>query len=73
MSAARDEFLRELQRVLDGEGTVSASFFETTGPLDEAQLAALARWLRTLPTGLGEARLVRALHEWLGPHLGGAS
>lgn len=71
MSEVRESFLRELQRVLEGEGTLSPSaFFDAVGPLDDAQLEALARWLRTLPTGLGEAALVRALQQWLGPHLG---
>jgi len=72
-SDAQAAMIAELQRVLRDEGTVSAeAFFAMVGPLDDAQLGALTRWLRTLPTGLGEQRLVEALHAWLGPHLPGA-
>ena len=50
-------FFHEMRRVLRGDGPTTTDFFRVQQPVPAGTLKEVTMWLRTLPTGIGEAEL----------------
>ena len=61
------ELIIEMRRVLHGQDPEGTNFFAFRDPVTDEQLAAMIDWLRSLPSGLGEAGVDARLRAQFGP------
>ena len=63
-SPAESAFLAEIGRVLHGTSDSATHFYSLRHPMPPNLQAAMTAWLRTLPSGLGEAELSARARAW---------
>ena len=65
-SRADIELLAEIGRVMHGADDGGAHVLRLRRPVPPALLPGLTEWLRTLPSGIGEAELSARAQAWYG-------
>ena len=63
-SSADADFFAEIARVLDDVPDTGTHFYSLGQPITPALRGAMTAWLRTLPSGLGEAELEARARAW---------